>query len=75
MILISSRVLPLLQHNHPSSIGRFSRVKPRAETARGWRIAKDKQALKIDVVIALAMAALAAIRGQAEPYYDIEALI
>jgi phage terminase large subunit-like protein len=45
-----------------------------AETARGWRIAKDKQAHKIDVVIALAMAALAAIRGQAEPYYNLEAL-
>jgi hypothetical protein len=46
-----------------------------AETARGWRIAKDKQAHKIDVVIALAMAALAAIRGQAEPFYDIDALL
>jgi hypothetical protein len=44
-----------------------------AETARGWRIAKDKQAHKIDVVIALAMAALA--RGQAEPFYDIDAMI
>ena len=46
-----------------------------AETARGWRIAKDKQSHKIDVVIALAMAALAAIRGQAEPYYNIDAMI
>jgi hypothetical protein len=45
-----------------------------AET-RGRRIAKDKQAHKIDVVIALAMAALAAIRGQAEPFYDLEAMI
>ncbi len=45
------------------------------ETARGWRIAKDKQAHKIVVVIALAMAALAAIRGQAEPYYNIDAMI
>ena len=45
-----------------------------AETARGWRIAKDKQAHKIDVVIALAMAALAAVRGQAVPYYDIDVL-
>jgi phage terminase large subunit-like protein len=46
-----------------------------AETARGWRIAKDKQFHKIDVVIALAMAALAAIRGQAEPFYDLEAML
>jgi phage terminase large subunit-like protein len=46
-----------------------------AETARGWRIAKDKQFHKIDVVIALAMAALAAIRGQSEPFYDLEAMI
>jgi len=46
-----------------------------AETARGWRIAKDKQAHKIDVVIALAKAALAAIRGQTEPYYNLDAMI
>jgi phage terminase large subunit-like protein len=31
------------------------------ETARGWRIAKDKQSHKIDVVVALAMAAHAAV--------------
>jgi hypothetical protein len=31
------------------------------ETARGWRIAKEKASHKIDVVVALAMAALAAI--------------
>ena len=34
------------------------------ETSRGWRIAKEKQSHKIDVVVALAMAALAAVRGQ-----------
>ena len=34
------------------------------ETARGMRIAKDKQTHKIDVVIALAMAALAAVKHQ-----------
>jgi hypothetical protein len=35
------------------------------ETSRGWRIAKEKQAHKIDVVIALAQAALGATqRGQ-----------
>jgi hypothetical protein len=33
------------------------------ETSRGWRIAKDKQSHKIDVVVALAMAAHAAIKG------------
>ena len=38
------------------------------ESARGWRIAKDKQAHRIDVVIALAMAALAAIQQQSR--YD-----
>lgn len=38
------------------------------ESARGWRIAKDKQAHRIDVVIALAMAALAAIQQQSK--YD-----
>jgi hypothetical protein len=34
------------------------------ETPRGWRIGKDKRAHKVDVVIALAMAAYAAVRGQ-----------
>jgi phage terminase large subunit-like protein len=38
-------------------------------TPRGWRIAKDKQSHKIDVVVALAMAALAAVRGQNESGY------
>jgi len=33
------------------------------ETPRGWRIAKEKQAHKIDVVVALAMAALGAVQG------------
>lgn len=33
------------------------------ETPRGWRIAKEKQAHKIDVVVALGMAALAAVQG------------
>ena len=35
------------------------------ETARGWRIAKEKQSHKIDVVVALAMAAHACVQGQA----------
>lgn len=34
------------------------------EGTRGWRIAKEKQSHKIDVVVALAMSALAAVRGQ-----------
>jgi len=39
------------------------------ETTRGWRIAKDKQSHKIDVVVALAMSALAALRSGADDYY------
>ena len=38
------------------------------ESPRGWRIAKEKQAHKIDVVTALGMAALAAIQRQSS--YD-----
>jgi hypothetical protein len=41
-----------------------------AETPRGWRIAKDKQSHKIDVVVALAMAALSALRSGADDYYS-----
>jgi Phage Terminase len=33
------------------------------ETPRGWRIAKEKQSHKIDVVVALGMAALGAVHG------------
>jgi phage terminase large subunit-like protein len=40
------------------------------ETPRGWRIAKEKQSHKIDVVVALAMAAHAAIRAQSESKWD-----
>ncbi len=32
------------------------------ETARGWKIAKEKQAHRIDILIALAMAALVAVK-------------
>jgi len=39
------------------------------ETTRGWRIAKDKQSYKIDVVVALAMSALAALRSGADDDY------
>src|SRR5262249_29495806 len=37
------------------------------ETGRGWRITKEKQSHKIDVVVALAMAAHAAMQGSREP--------
>jgi phage terminase large subunit-like protein len=37
------------------------------ETPRGWRIGKEKQTHKIDVVVALSMAALAAVRAHASP--------
>jgi phage terminase large subunit-like protein len=40
------------------------------ESARGWKISKDKQTHKIDVVVALAMAALAAIQSQSKYRYD-----
>ena len=45
----------------------ISRAVP-VESARGWRIAKDKQSHKIDVVVALAMAALAAVRAGGNTY-------
>jgi len=38
------------------------------ESSRGWRLDKLKQAHKIDTVVALSMAALAAVRGQGESY-------
>ena len=40
------------------------------ENSRGWRIAKEKQSHKIDVIVALAMAAYAAVQGQNEYGYD-----
>ena len=40
------------------------------EGPRGWKIAKDKQTSKIDIVIALGMAALACVRDQGQPAYD-----
>ena len=41
------------------------------EGARGWKIAKDKQSSLIDIVVALAMAALACVKDQGKPVYDI----
>jgi phage terminase large subunit-like protein len=37
------------------------------ETPRGWRIAREKQSHKIDVVVALGMAALGAVQGGIAP--------
>jgi len=37
------------------------------ETTRGWRIAKEKQSHKIDIVVALGMAALGAVKGGVVP--------
>jgi hypothetical protein len=37
------------------------------ESARGWRIAKEKQSHKIDVIVALAMSAWAAVQGAGVP--------
>jgi phage terminase large subunit-like protein len=39
------------------------------ETSRGWRIAKEKTAHKIDVIIALGMAALGAVQASGKPAY------
>jgi hypothetical protein len=40
------------------------------ESSRGWRITKEKQAHKIDMVVALGMAALAAVKAQSEHTYN-----
>jgi hypothetical protein len=41
------------------------------EGPRGWKIGKDKQAHRIDVVIALGMACLGCVQGQANFYDDL----
>jgi phage terminase large subunit-like protein len=41
------------------------------ESSRGWRLDKLRQSYKIDVIVALSMAALAAVKGQAEYSYDL----
>jgi hypothetical protein len=41
------------------------------ESARGWRLDKLKQQHKIDVVVALSMACLAAVRVAGKPRYDV----
>jgi phage terminase large subunit-like protein len=45
------------------------------ESSRGWRLDKLKQSHKIDVIVALSMAALAAVRGQAEHFYDLDGML
>jgi hypothetical protein len=40
------------------------------EGSRGWKISKDKPAHKIDVVVALGMAALAAVKAQGQSTYE-----
>lgn len=45
------------------------------ETTRGWRIAKEKASHKIDVVVALAQAALAAVQGAGKvPVYEFQSM-
>jgi len=41
-----------------------------SENSRGWKLDKLKQAHKVDVVVALSMACLAAVRGQSESSYE-----
>jgi phage terminase large subunit-like protein len=44
------------------------------EMPRGWRIGKDKQTHKIDVIVALAMSAWAAVQGAGTPVYMLESM-
>jgi phage terminase large subunit-like protein len=37
------------------------------ESSRGWRIAKEKQSHKIDIVVALGMSSLAAVQRGSKP--------
>ena len=45
------------------------------ETSRGWRIGKDKGTHKIDVVVALAMASYAAVKGGGKPFYNLDGFL
>jgi phage terminase large subunit-like protein len=66
--LIQSRALVL----YPDAAMRLSISRAViVESSRGWRLDKLKQAHQIDVIVALSMACLAAVRGQSEPYYDL----
>jgi hypothetical protein len=42
------------------------------EGPRGWRIGKDKSSFKIDVIVALAMACHAAVKGASESHYTLD---
>jgi phage terminase large subunit-like protein len=42
------------------------------ESSRGWRLDKAKQHHKIDLIVALSMAALASVRGQVESSYPAD---
>jgi phage terminase large subunit-like protein len=42
-----------------------------SESSRGWKLDKLKQTHHIDIIVALSMAALAAVRGQGEFSYDL----
>ena len=44
------------------------------ESSRGWKLDKLKQHHHIDIVVALSMAALAAVQGQAKPGYNLCAI-
>jgi phage terminase large subunit-like protein len=48
----------------------ISAIAVAVETSRGWRITKEKQSHKIDVVVALGMAARAAVLSPTESAYD-----
>ena len=41
------------------------------ESSRGWKLDKTKQSHKIDSIVALSMACLAAINGQGKPSYNL----
>jgi hypothetical protein len=41
------------------------------ESPRGWKIAKERAAFKIDVIVALAMSCLAAVQGQSNSTYTL----
>jgi phage terminase large subunit-like protein len=67
--LLQGRTLAL----YPSADIRLAMSRAIAiETSRGWRIAKERQHHKIDVVVALAMSALASVRSVGEMDYDFE---
>ena len=67
--LVDSRSLVL----YPSQAMRLAVSRCVAvESARGWKISKEKQSHKIDVVIALAMACYAAVRGGDQYTYRLD---